>query len=85
MTSGAPAAVPCVSHETVFFHARKLPSAPQVLASLCELLQDVNVNLGASPEKAMEELFQQIDADPKLAAALFGAAQAADEAADGGD
>ena len=63
MTSGAPAAVPCVSHETVFFHARKLPSAPQVLASLCELLQDVNVNL--------DRIAMEIRVDPTLAARVI--------------
>jgi HD-like signal output (HDOD) protein len=63
MTSGAPAAVPCVSHETVFFHARKLPSAPQVLASLCELLQDVNVNL--------DRIAMEIRVEPTLAARVI--------------
>jgi HD-like signal output (HDOD) protein len=63
MTSGAPAAVSVVSHEAVFFHARKLPSAPQVLATLCELLQDVNVNL--------DLIAIEIRIDPSLAARVI--------------
>src|SRR5689334_4448719 len=64
MTSGTtPAAVSCISHETVFLHARKLPSAPQVLASLCELMQDVNVNL--------DLIVMEIRIDPSLAARVI--------------
>ncbi len=63
MTSGYPAAVSTVSHDAVFLHARKLPSAPQVLASLCELLQDVNVNL--------DRIAMEIRVDPTLAARVI--------------
>lgn len=63
MTSGAPAAVRSVSHDAVFLHARKLPSAPQVLASLCELLQDVNVNL--------DLVSMEIRIEPTLAARVI--------------
>jgi HD-like signal output (HDOD) protein len=75
MTSGTPAVVSCLSHETVFLHARKLPSAPKVLASLCDLLQDVNVNL--------DLIAMEIRIEPALAArvirmsnsAMFGVGQ----------
>lgn len=63
MTSGVPTTAGCVSHETVFFHARKLPSAPQVLASLCELLQDVNVDL--------DRIAMEIRVDSTLAARVI--------------
>lgn len=63
MTSGPLTAAQCVSHETVFLHARKLPSAPQVLASLCELLQDVNVDL--------DRIVTEIRIEPTLAARVI--------------
>lgn len=42
---------PGISRATIFEHARKLPAAPQVLAGLCELLQDVNTDLAQIAEE----------------------------------
>lgn len=54
-----PAAV-AISREKILTTARSLPAAPQAMAGLCELLQDVNVDIG--------QIAEQISVDPALAA-----------------
>ncbi|MEO5960146.1 MAG: HDOD domain-containing protein [Opitutaceae bacterium] len=49
-----------LTRENILGYARSLPAAPQVLAGLCELLQEVNTGL--------EEIAEQIRKDPALAA-----------------
>jgi HD-like signal output (HDOD) protein len=52
-----------LTRENILAHARSLPAAPQVLAGLCELLQEVNTGL--------EEIAEQIRKDPALAARVI--------------
>lgn len=49
-----------ISREKILTTARSLPAAPQAMAGLCELLQDVNVDIG--------QIAEQISVDPALAA-----------------
>lgn len=51
------------TRETILTHAKTLPAAPQVLAGLCELLQEVNTGL--------DEIATQIRLDPALAARVI--------------
>lgn len=55
--------VPPVSREKILTTARLLPAAPQVLAGLCELLQDVNSDL--------DQVANQIRVDPALSARVI--------------
>lgn len=52
-----------VSREKILTTARLLPAAPQVLAGLCELLQDVNSDL--------DQVANQIRVDPALSARVI--------------
>ena len=52
-----------ISRDTLLEHARALPAAPQVLAGLCELLQEVNTGL--------DEISDEIRKDPALAARVI--------------
>lgn len=52
-----------ISRDTLLEQARMLPAAPQVLASLCELLQEVNTGL--------DEISDEIRKDPALAARVI--------------
>jgi HD-like signal output (HDOD) protein len=58
MILAAPACRITVTREIILAHARSLPASPQVLAGLCELLQDINTGL------------DQISAEIRLEAAL---------------
>lgn len=51
------------TRENILTHAKTLPAAPQVLAGLCELLQEVNTGL--------DEIANQIRLDPALAARVI--------------
>ena len=59
MTPGMPI-VAMISRERILQTARSLPAAPQAMAGLCELLQDVNADLG--------QISDQISVDAALAA-----------------
>lgn len=48
-----------LTRDVILAHARTLPAAPQVLAGLCELLQDINASL--------DQIATQIRRDPALA------------------
>lgn len=52
-----------LTRDTVLEHARALPAAPQVMAGLSELLQDINTDL--------EQIADQIRVDPALAARVI--------------
>lgn len=52
-----------LTRDAVLLQARKLPAAPQVLAGLSELLQDINTDL--------EQIADQIRVDPALAARVI--------------
>jgi HD-like signal output (HDOD) protein len=52
-----------LTRESILQHARTLPAAPQVLAGLCELLQEVNTGL--------DEIADHIRKDPALAARVI--------------
>jgi HD-like signal output (HDOD) protein len=52
-----------LTRATILEHARTLPAAPQVLAGLCELLQEVNTGL--------DQIADQIRKDPTLAARVI--------------
>lgn len=52
-----------LTRETILAQAAALPAAPQVLAGLCEMLQEVNTGL--------EEISDQIRLDPALAARVI--------------
>jgi len=52
-----------LTRDQILQHARTLPAAPQVLAGLCELLQEVNTGL--------DEISDQIRKDPTLAARVI--------------
>lgn len=52
-----------LTRDHILEHARTLPAAPQVLAGLCELLQEVNTGL--------DEIADQIRKDPTLAARVI--------------
>jgi HD-like signal output (HDOD) protein len=52
-----------VTRDTILVHARQLPAAPQVLAGLCELLQDVNTDL--------DQIAAEIRVEPALAARVI--------------
>lgn len=52
-----------ISRDTLLEHARALPAAPQILAGLCELLQEVNTGL--------DEISDEIRKDPALAARVI--------------
>src|SRR5687768_14161959 len=52
-----------VTRDTILVHARQLPAAPQVLAGLCELLQDVNTDL--------DQIAAEIRFEPALAARVI--------------
>jgi HD-like signal output (HDOD) protein len=58
---GAPAIV--LTRETILVHARKLPAAAQVLAGLCELLEDANTDL--------DRIAEEIRLEPTLAARVI--------------
>ncbi len=59
MTTGSPA----LTRDNILLHAKSLPAAPQVLAGLCELLQEINTGL--------DEISDQIRLDPALAARVI--------------
>jgi HD-like signal output (HDOD) protein len=63
MTPFAGAANHLVTRDIILEHARKLPAAPQVLAGLCELLQDVNTDL--------DQISAAIRFEPTLAARVI--------------
>lgn len=52
-----------VTRDLVLEHAQALPAAPQVLGSLCELLEDVNTDL--------DQIAEQIRVDPALSARVL--------------
>jgi HD-like signal output (HDOD) protein len=52
-----------VTRDTILVHARQLPAAPQVLAGLCELLQDVNTDL--------DQIAAEIRVEPALSARVI--------------
>jgi HD-like signal output (HDOD) protein len=52
-----------VTRENILEHARTLPAAPQVMAGLCELLQDINTDL--------DQISAAIRVDPALAARVI--------------
>src|SRR5262245_57810393 len=52
-----------IRREVILEHARRLPAAAQVLAGLCELLQDVNTDL--------EQIAAEIRLEPTLAARVI--------------
>lgn len=52
-----------ISRDALLEHARTLPAAPQILAGLCELLQEVNTGL--------DEISDEIRKDPALAARVI--------------
>ncbi|HVS54302.1 MAG TPA: HDOD domain-containing protein [Opitutaceae bacterium] len=52
-----------LTRDNILEHARTLPAAPQVLAGLCELLQEVNTSL--------DEIAEHIRRDPALAARVI--------------
>jgi HD-like signal output (HDOD) protein len=54
---------PVLTRDNILAQARTLPAAPQVLAGLCELLQEVNTGL--------DEISDQIRLDPALAARVI--------------
>lgn len=56
-------ATPAFTRDYILEHARSLPAAPQVLAGLSELLQDVNTDLS--------QIADQIRMDPALAARVI--------------
>lgn len=63
MTSPFGAADLVVTRDTILGHARTLPAAPQVLAGLCELLQDANTGL--------DQIAAEIRLEPTLAARVI--------------
>jgi HD-like signal output (HDOD) protein len=58
-----PVTTPALTRDTILEHARALPAAPQVMAGLCELLQDVNTDL--------DQISAEIRMEPTLAARVI--------------
>ena len=54
---------PTLTRDTILEHARSLPAAPQVMAGLSELLQDINTDL--------EQIADQVRVDPALTARVI--------------
>src|SRR5215216_135519 len=52
-----------ITRDVILEQARKIPAAPQVLAGLCELLQDVNTDL--------DQIAAEIRFDPALTARVI--------------
>ena len=52
-----------ITRETIVQHAQDLPAAPQVLGGLCEMLEDINMDLA--------QVAEQIRVDPALAARVL--------------
>lgn len=63
MTPAARSSDLAITRDSILEHARKIPAAPQVLAGLCELLQDVNTDL--------DQIAAEIRVDPALAARVI--------------